>query len=71
MTTWNKPVFSGRAQEVSYNSETSEMTVLWRNGRSTIYFGVAEEDALDLAHAPSVGSMINSDFTGKYRHRNV
>jgi hypothetical protein len=68
---WSRPVFSGRAQEVSYDDTTQEMTVLWRNGRSTIYFEVPEDAALELSHAPSVGTMINTDFTGKYRHRNV
>lgn len=68
---WTKAVYSGRAQEVSYNPDSNEMTVLWRNGRSTVYFDVPEEMALDLSNAPSVGSMINSDFTGKFRHRNI
>lgn len=67
---WTRPVFSERAQEVSYDDETQEMTVVWRNGKSTVYFGVPENMALDLSKAPSVGSMINSDFTGKFRHRN-
>lgn len=67
---WTRPVFSERAQEVSYDDTTQEMTVVWRNGKRTVYSGVPEDMALDLSVAPSVGSMINSHFTGRFPHRN-
>jgi hypothetical protein len=67
---WERPVYSERAQTVSYDDQTQEMTVLWKNGKSTVYAGVPEKLALELSNAPSVGSMINSDFTGKFPHRN-
>lgn len=67
---WSRSVFSERAQEVSYDDQTQEMTVVWKNGKSTAYAGVPEDLALELSNAPSVGSMINSHFTGKFPHRN-
>lgn len=67
---WTKPVYSERAQEVSYDDETQEMVVVWKNGKRTAYAGVPEELAVELANAPSVGSMINASFTGRFPHRN-
>jgi hypothetical protein len=70
---WSQSVYSSRASSVSYDEETQEMIVTWKSGKSraTIYSGVSLEDAVALANAPSVGQMINQDFTGKYKHRNV
>jgi len=68
---WEKPVYSKRAVSIAYDDQTQEMTVTWKNGKATVYSGVPESVALDLAHAPSVGNMINSDITPNYTYRNV
>lgn len=67
---WKQEVYSERALSVAYNDESKEMTVTWKNGKSTVYFDVSEDVALQLANAPSVGGMINSDITPKYRFIN-
>lgn len=71
MAGWTKDVYSTRALSVSYDPESKEMAVTWRNGKRTTYFGVPEDVALQLANAPSVGGMINSEITPFYRHRNA
>lgn len=68
---WERPVFSSRAQSVGYDDQAQEMVVTWKNGKKTVYADVPEDVAADLANSPSVGSMINDQITGKYRHRNI
>lgn len=66
---WNQSVFSSNVESVGYDTNTNEMTVQWKNGKTSAYAGVPEEVALQVANAPSVGSMINSDIKGTYDHR--
>jgi hypothetical protein len=59
------------ASEVAYDDEAKELTVTWKNGRKTAYQNVPEELALQLANAPSVGQMINTEIKPFYSFRNV
>lgn len=68
---WHRSVYSSRAQEVAYDDQTGECIVTWKNGKKTVYADVPEDLALELSVAPSVGGMINDQFTGKFAHRNV
>ncbi len=69
MTTWDKPVYSDMVESVGYNDETSELIVAWKKGKVSIYSGVPEELAVQLANAPSVGQMMNSEIKPNYPHR--
>ena len=40
-----------------------------KSGRLSVYSGVPEELALQVANAPSVGSILNSDIKSYYSHR--
>jgi KTSC domain len=68
---WNQPVFSSNVAEIGYDSSTNELLVTWKNGRVSAYEGVPEELAAQLANAPSVGGMLNSDIKNSYSHRYV
>lgn len=66
---WSQSVFSSVATEVSYDSETQELSVTWKNGRVSIYEGVPESVARDLANAPSAGQALNQEIKPFYSHR--
>lgn len=69
--TWMRPVYSTMVSEVGYDADTNELLVVFRNGRMCAYEGVTEEKALDLANAPSVGNMLNSEIKGRFSFRYV
>jgi hypothetical protein len=69
MPDWTKPVFSSNVNEIGYREEGSEMTVAWSKGRVSVYSGVPEELALQVASAPSVGSILNTEIKPYYSHR--
>jgi hypothetical protein len=68
---WSQYVFSSMATEVAYDDETQEMTVTWKRGSKTVYEGVPENVARDLANAPSVGQMLNQEIKPFYSFRNI
>jgi hypothetical protein len=55
--------------QIGYREEAQEMTVAWSKGKVSVYSGVPEELALQVANAPSVGSILNSDIKPYYAHR--
>lgn len=66
---WTQAVFSSNVSEVGYDRENEELFITWAKGKRSIYSGVPESVAEQLANAPSVGSMINSDIKPYYSHR--
>ncbi len=63
MATWFQDCYSSNILQVGYDSEAQEMLVTFRKNRQTYaYPGVTEEKALQLANAPSVGSMFHTEF---------
>lgn len=69
MSEWSKDVYSSNVSKVGYDSEKKELIITWVRGKRSIYSGVPEELAVDLANAPSVGSMLNSEIKNQYSHR--
>ena len=68
---WSRPVFSSNVQEIGWNEDTGEMTVLWNSGKRSAYAGVPEELALQASKAASVGSFLNDEIKGQFAHRYV
>lgn len=66
---WSQHVFSTMVSEVAYNEENHELIITWAKGKRSIYSGVPEELARQLANAPSVGQMINTEIKNFYPHR--
>jgi len=66
---WNRHVYSSNVSEVGYDPETKELLITWTKGKRSIYSGVPEELAEQLANAPSVGSMLNTEIKPYYVHR--
>ena len=66
---WTKSVYSSMVQEVGYDAEQKELYITWTRGKRSIYSGVPEELATDLANAPSVGTMLNAEIKPYYAHR--
>ena len=66
---WSRDVFSSNVSTVGYDPETKELSVTWSKGKRSIYSNVPEELAEQLANAPSVGSMLNSEIKPYYSHR--
>jgi hypothetical protein len=68
---WERSVFSSMVESIGYDDTTQEMTVTWKNGRRSAYSGVPEDEALDIANAPSVGQAINQRIKNQYGHRYI
>lgn len=66
---WDQSVFSSQASSVGYDAQLNGMVVTWKNGRRSLYVGVPEETAVQVANAPSVGSMLNAEIKPQYAHR--
>jgi len=67
--TWEKTVYSSMVQTVGYDADAKELYITWTRGKRSIYFGVPEELATDLANAPSVGTMLNQEVKPFFSHR--
>ena len=68
MADWSKPVYSSNVSEIGYREADKAMLVTWQKGRRSVYWNVPEELALQVANAPSVGSMLNTEIKPYYRH---
>lgn len=69
MPDWNKDVISSNVVNIAYEEEGQRLIVTWSKGsRRSVYEGVPEDVAAQLANAPSVGSMLNSDIKPYYSH---
>ena len=66
---WSRDVFSSNVSTVGYDPETKDLIITWTKGKRSIYSNVPEELAEQLANAPSVGSMLNSEIKPYYSHR--
>ena len=69
MAAWSKDVYSSNVSSVGYDSDSLELIITWTKGKRSIYSNVPEELAEQLANAPSVGSMLNSEIKPYYSHR--
>ena len=66
---WSRSVFSSMVSEVGYNSDAKELLITWKNGRRSVYSGVDEGLADEIARAPSVGQAVNSQIKPYFEHR--
>lgn len=72
MPDWNKDVYSSNVANVAYQEDGSTLVITWTKGaRRSAYDGVPEELAEQLANAPSVGSMLNTEIKPYFPHRYV
>lgn len=63
MATWMQDVYSSNLAQVGYDPETQETIVVFRkSGKRAAYPNTTEEQAHQLANAPSAGTLFNSDF---------
>ena len=69
--TWSQNVSSKQASVIGYDADAEELLVTWKSGRQSAYQGVPEALAQQLANAPSVGQMLNSEIKNQYPHRYV
>lgn len=60
--TWTQEVYSSNLASVAYDTEAQEMIVTFRKGGRYAYSNVTEEQALQLANAPSAGSLFHAEF---------
>lgn len=68
---WTQSVFSYNVESIGYDEDSNSMLVTWKSGKVSAYEGVPEELAQQVANAPSVGSMLNSDIKNVFSHRYV
>ena len=59
---WSLDVYSSNIKSVGYDAEAKEMIVTFQKGGRYAYPGVTEEKALQLANAPSAGSLFHAEF---------
>lgn len=69
MAEWSKEVYSSNVSTVGYDPDTKELIITWTKGKRSIYSGVPEELAEQLANASSVGSMLNAEVKPYFPHR--
>ena len=62
MATWMKDVYSSNLLQVGYDSDSNEMIVTFRKGGRYAYPNTTEEQAMQLANAPSAGSLFHAEF---------
>lgn len=70
---WMTPVLSSNVSAIGYDSDSGEMLVKWKSGKTSAYAGVSEGMALDAAagHIASVGQWLNREIKNNYPHRYV
>jgi hypothetical protein len=70
---WTKDVFSTMVSSVGWDDSTNELIITWaKSGKTSAYAGFDEAKALELANAPSVGQMINTEIKSSGKpHRYV
>lgn len=69
MPDWSKDVISTNASNIAYEEEGNRLIVTWAKGaRRSVYSGVPEELALQVANAPSVGSILNTEIKPYFPH---
>ena len=69
MAAWDRSVYSSNVSNIGYDPDSKELVVTWSKGKRSIYSGVPEELAVQLANAPSVGSMLNAEIKNVFPHR--
>ena len=60
MVGWERSVYSTMVQAIGYDPDTNELIVTWNNGKRSAYGNVSEDEAADIANAPSVGQAVNA-----------
>lgn len=64
-----KSVFSSNVDEIGYDEEKSELVVVWKGGKTSIYSGVPQIVAEQTMNDWSVGKAISSNIKPNYSHR--
>ncbi len=62
MATWTRDVYSSNLASVGYDTDSQETIVTFRKGGRYAYPNTTEEQALQLANAPSAGSLFHAEF---------
>ena len=60
------PVSSSHIAQIGYDDDKHVLAVVFPNGVIYHYAGVTADQALDLLHAPSIGSFYNQQIKGKF-----
>ncbi len=60
--------FSSCVSTICYDEETSELIVLYTNGKEYHYSGVEPDRALSVMQAPSVGEALARNIKGRYAY---
>lgn len=62
-------VFSTTVEHVAHDAETGDLSVRWKDGKTSVYAGVPADLARQVANAPSVGKALHGMIKGKFEHR--
>jgi hypothetical protein len=62
-------VFSSHVDHVSHDPATNDLTVRWKDGKTSVYAGVPAGLARTVANAPSVGQALHTMVKNRYDHR--
>lgn len=69
MTAWSQDVYSSNVARIAYDADKQEMLVTWKSGKTSVYAGVPEPLAQQVANAPSVGEAMNAEIKPYFEHR--
>lgn len=62
-------VHSSHVDHVHHDPETNDLTVRWKDGKTSVYSGVPASLARTVANSPSVGQALHGMVKGKFGHR--
>ena len=65
------PVTSTNIAEIGYDSPSSTLEVLFRNGGVYQYFDIPKQEYESLLGATSIGEYLNRNIKGRYRYARV
>lgn len=64
-------VYSSHVNKVGYDPQQRELLVEWDTGRVSAYADVPPDVADEAVNAWSVGTFLNNEVKGRYRHSYV
>lgn len=64
-------VYSSHVARVGYDAEGRTLLVEWDTGKTSAYAGVPPDVADEALNSWSVGTFLNGNVKGKYRHSYV
>lgn len=64
-----REIYSSHVDRIGYSSDTQELHVCWRGGKTSVYTGVPADLANQVSKSWSVGKAIKEQIVDNFPHR--